>query len=122
LLFVMVEDRHLSRLLAMIHPRFHTPHFAIVLTASLGLLLGITGTFSYTLSLTAISKLVTFIGVCAALPALRARCPAPGFRAPAGTFLSVVAVALCTWLLINSGWHGLRDVAIAAVAGLCIYL
>ena len=120
--FAMAEDRYLPRWLASVHPGFRTPHFAIVLTASLGLLLGITGTFSYTLSLTAISKLVTFIGVCAALPALRARGPAPGFRAPAGTFLSVVAVALCTWLLINSGWRGLRDVAIAALAGLCIYL
>src|SRR5262249_22506260 len=120
--FAMAEDRHLPRLIARIHPRFHTPHFAIVLTASLGLLLGITGTFTYTLSLTAISKLVTFIGVCSALPPLRARGPAPGFRAPAGTALSIVAVALCIWLLINSGWRGLRDVAIAATAGLCIYL
>jgi APA family basic amino acid/polyamine antiporter len=120
--FAMAEHQYLPRLLARIHPRFHTPHFAIVLTASIGLLLGITGTFTYTLSLTAISKLVTFIGVCSALPALRARGAASGFRAPAGTFLSVVAVLLCTWLLINSGWRGLRDVGIAAAAGLCIYL
>ena len=120
--FAMAEHRYLPQLFSKIHPRFHTPHFAIVLTASIGLILGITGTFTYTLSLTAISKLVTFIGVCAALPALRARGPAPGFRAPAGTVLSVMAVGLCTWLLVNSGWRGLRDVAIAAAVGLCIYL
>ena len=120
--FAMAEDHYLPGFVARIHPRFRTPHFAIVLTASIGLLLGITGTFTYTLSLTAISKLVTFIGVCAALPALRKRGPAPGFRAPAGTLLSVVAVTLCTWLLINSGWRPVRDVGIAAAAGLCIYL
>ena len=120
--FAMAEHQYLPTLLARIHPRFHTPHVAILLTAFLGLILGITGTFTYTLSLTAISKLVTFIGVCAALPALRARDAAPGFRAPAGTFLSIVAVLLCTWLLFNSGWRGLRDVGIAAAAGLCIYL
>lgn len=120
--FAMAEDHHLPPLLARIHPRYRTPHFAIILTAAVGLALGITGTFTYTLSLTAISKLITFIGVCAALPALRARGPAPTFRAPAGIFLSIVAVLLCIWLLINSGGRGLRDVAIASAVGLGIYL
>ena len=82
------------------------------------------GLFRYLRNAPAIAKLVTFIASSAALLILRRRenaAPA-GFRAPGGAVLSVVAVALCVWLLANSGWRELRDVAVAAGVGFVVYL
>jgi len=121
--FAMAEWKQLPRVFAEVHPRFHTPYTAILTTAALGLLLGWSGTFRYTLSIGAITKLATFIASSAALLVLRRRQIAPEacFRVPAGPVLAVIAVMLCVWLLANSGWRELRDVGIAALAGFVVY-
>jgi basic amino acid/polyamine antiporter, APA family len=36
--------------------------------------------------------------------------------------IAIVCVILCGWLLVNSGWREARDVAIATVIGLVIFL
>jgi basic amino acid/polyamine antiporter, APA family len=121
--FAMAECGQLPRIVAAIHPRFRTPYTAILATAGLGLALGWTGTFRYTLSLSSIAKLTTFIASCAAMFVSRRRRNAPPayFHAPAGSFLSVVAIALCLWLVANSGWREIRDVCIAASLGFIVY-
>ena len=138
LLFAMAEQGQLPGWLATVHPRFRTPYVAIGITAGLQLLLAVTGTFLYALTLSTIIRLSYFALTSAALPVLRQRAdrsrsgrplvPAPAdavppaqFRVAGGWLVSGLAVALCIWLLSNSSAREARDVAIAGGVGLLIY-
>ena len=121
--FAMAEQNQLPRVLLSTHRRFHTPHASILLTALIGLVLAVSGTFVYALTLAAISKLLTSVATCAALPVLRRQTgnlPAV-FQVPAGKALSAAALGICVWLLANSGWRELRDVGIAVGIGSVLY-
>jgi len=122
--FAMAEQRQLPRVLSATHRHFHTPYVSILLTALIGLVLAVSGTFVYAVTLAAISKLLTSIATCAALPVLRrhSKKQLAMFKAPAGIALSVIAMGICAWLLGNSGWRELRDVGIAIGIGLLVYL
>lgn len=123
LLFAMAEQQQLPDWLARTHPRFRTPYVAILITAGLQLLLAVTGTFLYALTLSTLIRLSYFALTCAALPVLRQRTQAPPaqFRVVGGWFVSGLAVALCLWLLSNGSAREARDVAIAGAVGLVIY-
>jgi amino acid transporter len=122
--FAMAEQGHLPSVFAATHQRFHTPHKSILLTGGIALALALSGTFTYALTLAAISKLLTSAATCAALPVLRRRAniPPPLFTVPAGLFLSTFSVLICLWLLANCGWQEVRDVVIAAAVGMLIFL
>ena len=96
---------------------------ALIVSAVLKLVLAISGTFLYALTLSTIIRLTYFALTCAALPVLRRRYPgqpAP-FRVWGGGAVAVVCVGLCLWLLSSSKGTEARDVAVAAVAGLGLY-
>jgi amino acid transporter len=128
LLFAMAEQQQLPSFLAATHPRFRTPHIAILVTAVLKLLLAVTGTFIYALTLSTIIRLSYFALTCAALPVLRRRdkeeasgSSVPSFQVAGGVVIALISVALCVWLLSNSSGKEARDVAIAAGVGLVIF-
>ena len=123
LLFAMAEQKQLPGWLANTHPRFRTPYVAILLTAALQLLLAITGTFLYALTLSTLIRLAYFALTCAAVPILRQRTDVPmaQFQLTGGLAISGLAVLLCAWLLSNSSGREARDVAIAGAVGLLIF-
>ena len=120
--FAMAEVDQLPRVLSGTHPRYHTPHIAILITASLILLLALSGTFTQMVILSSISKLLTFVATCAALPVLRRRHSESSatFRLPAGIALSLIATTICLWLLANSGWADI--VGVTGAAGLLFHI
>lgn len=138
LLYAMAEQGQLPGWLAATHPRFRTPFVAIFITAALQLLLAVTGTFLYALTLSTIIRLSYFALTSAALPILRRRAgrqfltgfahhwhseavPPAQFRVVGGLAISVLAVLLCGWLLSNSSGREARDVVIAGAVGLLLY-
>lgn len=124
LLFAMAEQGQLPSWLATTHPHFRTPYVAIFLTAALQLVLAITGTFLYALTLSTLIRLAYFALVSAALPMLRLRTNVPQaqFRVAGGWPISGLAVVSCGWLLSTSGGAEARDVAIAVGVGLIIFV
>ena len=122
--FAMSVHNELPKALAAVHPRFHTPHVAIVLTTALMLALTLSSTLIYALTVSTIARLLAYAATCAALPTLRRKQNAPPalFSVPGGTIISIVAILLSLWLLSNSTAIEARDSAIAVVAGLLIYL
>jgi APA family basic amino acid/polyamine antiporter len=124
ILFAMSSQQELPQSLSSVHKRFRTPHVAIVLTAGLMLALTLSSTLIYALTVSTIARLLAYAATCAALPTLRRRknVPAALFTVPGGTAISVVAVLLCIWLLSNSTLIEARDSALAAAAGVAIYL
>ena len=122
--FAMAEGGQLPGLFGAVHPRFRTPHVAIVATALASLLLTLTGTFVYAATISVIARLLSYAATCAALPVLRRRPSAPAalFRAPAGVAVSIAALTLVGWLLSHITLRQARDAGIAAMIGLLLYL
>lgn len=121
--FAMAEQDHLPRFLSATHERYRTPHIAIFLTAGIGLVLALSGTFVYAITIAAISKLLTSMATCAALPVLRYRKNpnTASYTMPAGTVMAAIGFLFCLWLLVHSGWSEVRDVALAALVGMALY-
>ena len=123
LLFALAEQGQIPAWVGATHPRFRTPYVAVLVSAALKLVLAVSGTFIYALTLSTIIRLTYFALTCAALPVLRRRFPhrpAP-FRVAGGGAVAVVCIALCGWLLLSSTGTEARDVAVAAVVGLGLY-
>jgi APA family basic amino acid/polyamine antiporter len=122
--FAIAEQKQLPAFLAGVHRRFFTPHVAIVITASCMLALTLKSSFVAALTISAIARLLTYAATCAALPVLRLRSgvsPAM-FRVRGGPIIAIAALILAVWLMANSTLKEVCQVAIAALAGLLIYL
>ena len=96
ILFAMAEQGDMPPIMAKVHRRFRTPHVAILFFAVLLLAFSIAGSFQWNLFISAVSRLLYYGTVCAALPVLRRMqdVPAAEFRLPLGDFVSGLAVGL----------------------------
>jgi amino acid transporter len=123
LLFAMAADGHLPRFIGAVHPRFRTPHVAIVLSSIVMFALTLSGSFVALASISVVIRLLTYAATCAALLRLRWQPGAtrPEFVAPFGRFAAVSAIALSVWLLSNSTRSDASMTAIAGVVGLAFY-
>jgi len=121
--FAMAERGELPAFLAATHPRFRTPHVAILATSAVVLGLTLSGTFVYLATISVIARLLSYSATCAALPALRRKRSelTASFTAPAGVAVSIAALLLIAWLLSNSTLRQARDAGIGAAIGLAIY-
>lgn len=100
ILYSMSLRHELPSFFAQVHPRYRTPHVAIVATAAIALGLGLSSGFTQLATFSAISRLVIYASTCAALIALRKQRGEPvGFRAPGGVATAVAGIAFCIWLL-----------------------
>lgn len=124
ILFAMSTRHELPAFVSHIHPRFRTPFVSILLTASLMLVLTLSSTLIYALTVSTIARLLAYATTCAALPRLRYKQDAPKALViiPGGLVIAVLAIGLSLWLLANSTRVEARDSAIAVAVGLVIYL
>jgi len=122
MIYAMAERGELPTGLAVIHPRFRTPVPAVLATTAVMLALTLSGTFIYLVTLSTISRLVTYLATCGALPLFRLRRASPpaAFRMPGGVMVAVAAMLLAVWLLSNSTVREARDTGIATAVGLGI--
>ena len=124
LLYAMAEQGDLPRALAFTHARYHTPYIAILISAAAMLVFTLSSTFVTALTISTISRLLTYAAACVALPVLRRRTdvePAT-FALRGGLAIPVAAVALTVWLLSNSSRKELIAVAGTAAAGWLVFL
>ena len=99
-LYSMARHGELPSILGRVHPRFRTPHVAIVANAILALAMGLYSSFAQAATFAAIARLAVFASTCAALLALRRKGgPAPAFRLPGGTVIAIGGLAFSLWLL-----------------------
>lgn len=100
ILFAMGARREMPSVFARVHPRYRTPHVAIIVNAIVALALGLASGFTQLAIFSAIARLAIFASTCAALVALRRRSGTPAaFRAPGGGATAVGGIAFCLWLL-----------------------
>jgi amino acid transporter len=106
-----------------IHPRFRTPHVAILLFTIAAAGVALSGKFSTLATLSAMARLITYIGSALALLRLRSKDPSPEtFRVPGGSVLPVLTILLCISLLSAATRLQLIAGSIALVVGLALFV
>ena len=121
--YAMAERGELPRVLAATHARFRTPWAGILLSATCMLALSLSTSFVGALTLSTVTRIITYISTCLALLVLRRRPGAPpaAFHAPMGGLLAALAAITCLWLLSSVTWTEARMVGIAALVALMLY-
>jgi APA family basic amino acid/polyamine antiporter len=98
--FALAERGDFPSPFALVHERFRTPYFSIVVFVLLVWVLALFGSFAGNATLSAGSRIFYYGVICAALPVLRRRSIHPALlRLPGGTALSIVGVLICGGLL-----------------------
>jgi amino acid transporter len=109
-----------------VHHRYFTPHFAIIIYASIGCLLAVFSVFKELLILSAASTLMIYLGVVLSTVKLRKRSSnnpeTNGFKIPGGLLVPILAICIIVWLLSNLSKAELIGTLIFILLGSGIYL
>ena len=105
-LFAFARDGVLPSAVAHIHPRFHTPHIAIIVYACTVATVSISGSFTQLAVLANVAALTLYLMCVAASYELQRRdVRADGgipFAVPGGPVVPLLAAAVIVWLLSNA--------------------
>ena len=123
IIYAMAEGRQLPRIFADVHPRFRTPHIAIVAAFVLGWASALYSGFAVLAAISAIARLLYYIATCIALLVFRRTMAnaTRGFSVPGGPIIPVAAVALSIWLLLGSTKAQISISAGTLVVGAIVY-
>jgi basic amino acid/polyamine antiporter, APA family len=103
-LFGAAHDRVIPvKILARVHLRFSTPYMAIIVYASLGLVLAVFGGFRQLAVISGASVLLVYLGVALAVLRLRKThlSTVKAFKVPGGALIPLASVAIIFWFLTN---------------------
>src|SRR5262249_28069856 len=105
--------------LGRVHPRYRTPHVAVVVTAFLVWSVAVLGSFALLAAVSAIARLTFSAATCLAVPVLRRKAAGrpPTFTVPGGDVVPVLAVPLSSWLLAGIPLDQARAGALAPLRG-----
>ena len=106
MLFAFANDRLLPSRIAAVHPRYRTPHVAIVTHAGLACAFAVTGTFRALAVLAVVPTLLVYLGCCLATVVLRrrdVRADGAPFRVPGGPVVPLITTGFILWLLTSAG-------------------
>ncbi len=134
-LYALAESGRLPRVFARIHPRYRTPHVAILTQSGIaaGLIVvdfvihalrpGALGVAEELAVLSAIARLATYIGTCLAVPVLRRKMPATprAIRLPGGPLIPIAALAICLVFLSAAETRNFVAGAVALAVGAIVY-
>ena len=122
--FAFSEEKQFPQIFSFIHPKYKTPTWSLVLFAAVTILISISNTFIYAATISAITRVMTYGIVCISLIVLRKKNATQKefFKIPFGKFFAITGILITIWLLTSSKLKELRDISIALVVGLLIYL
>jgi amino acid transporter len=103
-IFSAARDGLLPGILGRVHPKYHTPHFAILFFAAAGCGLALTGSFLVLAVVATGAILLVYLGVALAVLKLRHRDGPPSagqFTIPGGPVVPVLSAAVIIWLLLQ---------------------
>ena len=114
--FALAERGDFPSLFALVHPRFRTPYFSILVFALLVWVLALVGNFAGNATLSAGSRLFYYGVVCAAVPVLREKQPeAAQFQLRAGSLFALLGLLICAGLLTQIEYNK-SFILLAAIA------
>jgi basic amino acid/polyamine antiporter, APA family len=122
-LYAFARHGQLPAGLAAIHPRYRTPHRAVVVYALFTWAAALGGGFAQLAAASAVARLLFSASTCLAVPVLRRRnlSGERGFVLPGGPLLPLLATALCLWLLRGLTPAQAAAGAVGLLVGLAVY-
>jgi amino acid transporter len=115
-LFAAAADHHLPAALGAVHPRFGSPHVAIVATAVLAIALVVSFDYRSLIGISNVAVAVQYLATCAAIPVLRRR-GVPGRRVPGGAIVPVLGAAMSLWIFTEASREELAWATVALALG-----
>jgi APA family basic amino acid/polyamine antiporter len=123
-LFAAAEDGLLPARLAAIHPRFRTPHIAIIVFALLSYAFAITGTFRKLAVLSSASVLLIYFAVSLSVLGLRHRkvqASPQMFCVPGGPLVPLLSCAVVLWLLSHAARAEVLGLSLLLLVASAVY-
>ncbi len=122
MLFAGAKDGLFPKFLASVHPRFATPHLAVITYASLIFIFSVSGGFKQLAILASSAILLIYLAVIVATVVLRSRkeeVPEKTFKVPGGWLIPLIGLTSIIWLLTSlSKWELLSTIIFIAL--ICI--
>ena len=104
-MFAGANDGYLPVVLSKVHPRYSTPHWAIICFSSIAFIVSISGGFKQLVVIATMSLLLLYMGVIFSLIKFRSKkydhIPA-SFKVPGGLTIPIVAILILGWFLSQS--------------------
>lgn len=119
-LYALAEQGDLPAWFGRVHPKFHTPAIAIVVTSVVALGLALSGNFVTLAASSAVSRLLVYAGTCASVLVLRRQGPA-SFTIPGGPVIPVVALVVSLAILGGATTIQLQVGGVALVVGAALF-
>jgi APA family basic amino acid/polyamine antiporter len=126
MLFALAEHGELPAFFGRIHPRYRTPANAVLFTSAVAVLLALSGSWTKLAVVSAVTRLVTYVGVSAATLRLRSptfaqRVPAAAFVVPLGPVVPVLAIAMSLAVFVGASREQLLGGLAALAAGAALF-
>ena len=127
MLYALAENRELPAWFGRVHPVYRTPHHSIIFTSAVALALMLSGSFVFLAAVSAVARLVTYVGACAAMYVLRqpgagARVQPATFVVPGGALVPALAVGSSMLILVLANRQQLLGGAAALAAGALLFV
>jgi len=122
--YALARDKVIPiKALAKIHKSFATPHIAIIIYATIGFILAVTGSFEELVIIASSSMLILYLGVAMSVIKLRKSQKAqPGeFKIPGGLSIPILAIITIVYFLSNIPKNEMIATAIIIIALSIIY-
>lgn len=124
-LYALAESGSLPSFFARVHPKFHTPHVAILTQSALAAGLMLTGTAEQLAELSVVARLATYVGTAASVLVLRRKHKSTDdsrrVTLPGGPAIPVAALLVCAVFLSSATTKNLIAGVIALVAGAVVF-
>ncbi len=124
ILYAGARNGVLPKVLATVHSRYFTPHIAVALYASLGLLFAVSGGFKQLAIISGASTLLIYLGVVLAaikLRKIKTEASEKTFHVPGGITIPILAICVILWLLSSLKKEEFISIAIFILVFSLIY-
>jgi APA family basic amino acid/polyamine antiporter len=117
-LYAAAVDGHLPRSLARVHPRFESPHHAVIATAVLAMLLALPFDYRSLIGMSNVAVAVQYLATSLAVLRLRSLHKTRGLRIPGGPLAPLLGAAVSLWVFTQASRQELGWAAASLMVGL----
>ena len=126
MLYALAENNELPRWFARVHPHYRTPANSVIFSSLVALVLMLSGSFVFLAAVSAVARLVTYTGACAATlrlrrPQFERKVKPATFVVPGGALIPALAIASSMLILVLANRAQLLGGGAALAAGALLF-